>query len=211
MRVCAYVDTQYGLLSESRGQDASNVREELMAQYSERQAARVAGWAERKDVERRELWRLFLELGDGRYFCVHELFVGLGPDVLVRWEAWVADEEDGVARPFTWALLRRSFGTSEVVSHGTAHAHEPACWVPLEASVGGCMPGDVLVLWLGVLDGGGARHSVSPYVRNVRLLLRQSDEDRALMLKQRRPMPRPVAYASGNPMGTMQRNVAWGL
>jgi hypothetical protein len=140
------------------------------------------------------------------------VFVGSGPEVQLSWEAWVCDEEDGVALPFTWALLRRSFGCSELVLHGTAPASEPRCWVPLEAGVGGCMPGDVLVLWVGVLEGGGGRgHVIAPFVRDVRLRLRQSEDDRALLLKQRRALPHPVAYASGYPVGTVERNVAWGL
>jgi hypothetical protein len=90
-----------------------------------------------------------------------------------------------------------------------------AGWVAGEATVMGCLPGDVLVIWLGVLTPPSAdedtknpakAHWLEPEVRKLRLVKVQEDGDRQTAALSFVPVP----YASGYPLVcTLAGRRAW--
>jgi len=168
-----------------------------------------------------EAWKLITLYGDGEFMRLHDLLIGVGGHVRLAWEGRVEDREDGaVVLPFVWAVMRRSLGVSTIIAHGRVKEDQQSSkggknlegWVPQEVVVNFCVPGDVLVLWMGVLKQkeDGWSHLYTPMARNIRLFRERLVDDVRGGKQQgvEGNMATAVCFASGYPCMTIGR--PWG-
>ena len=170
LKLYAKIDNKYGMLYESTDGDTAAA----LPDYDEARATTVT------NKDENETWKLITLFGDGEYMRLHDIFVGVGGHVRLWWESRVEDREDGaLVLPFVWAVMRRSLGVSTIIAHGRVEeAQTPSStsgsnegWIPQEVVVNCCVPGDVLVLWLGVLKqkGDSWSHHYTAMIRQVRM------------------------------------------